>query len=162
MVLIQTFDKMIAQVEKVAVVFLFGCLIGSIVINILSRNFFQTSSDLLFELTPIMVLWLALLGASLAMRSERHIKLELVLRFCPQGIKRWAFGITSLFGMAVMAVLFVASISFFREELAFFGARGWFSIISPIFFGSMTFRYLVRFLSIFIENSDKKYLSLKL
>ncbi|MGD9211415.1 MAG: TRAP transporter small permease [Desulfobacteraceae bacterium] len=153
MVLIQTFDKIIAQVEKVAVILLFGCLIGVIVINILSRNLFQTSFDILFEFTPVMVLWLSLLGASLAMRSERHIKLELILRFCPQWTKRWAFGMTSLFGMVVMAILFVASTSFFKEELAFFGAKGWFSIISPIFFASMTFRYLVRFLSIFTVNS---------
>jgi TRAP-type C4-dicarboxylate transport system permease small subunit len=103
-----------------------------------------------------MVLWLSLLGASLALRSERHIKLELLLRFFPKWVKTWAFRTTSLFGMAVMAILFWAAISFFKEELSIFGAQGWFSLISPLFFGLMTFRYLIRFLSTFTRHIDRE------
>lgn len=152
---IQTIDAALAWVEKAAAILIFASLIGVIVLNILARNLFQISFDNLFELAPIMVLWLSLLGASLALKSERHIKLELVLRFCPPWIRQWAFGATSLFGMTIMAVLFIASIPFFREELAIFGAQGWRSLICPIFFGMMTFRYLVRFLSLFLNDAYK-------
>lgn len=148
---IQTIDIVLSRLEKSAVVIIFSGLIGVIVVNILARNLFRTSFDALFELAPTMVLWLALIGASLALQSERHIKLELVLRFCPKWVRQWAFAATSLFGLTVMAVLWAASFSFFKEELAIFGARGWLSVISPIFFGLMTFRYLVRFLSVFSE-----------
>ncbi len=156
MALIRTIDNILARLEQAAIILLFGCLIGAIVINILARNLLHISAETLFELTPMMVLWLSLLGASLAMRSERHIKLELIMRFCPQWFKRFAFGLSSLFGMVVMVILWVASVSFFKEELAFFGPKGWFSLISPIFFASMTLRYGVRFLSSFKLPAEKR------
>lgn len=147
MKVIKAIDLALAKLEKTAIVFIFGCLIVVIFVNILTRNLFQISFEVLFELAPIMVLWLSLLGASLALRSERHIKLEFLLRFCPNWMHPWALRMTSLFGMAVMMILFLASISFFKEELMIFGARGWFSLISPLFFGIMTFRYFIRFLA---------------
>jgi C4-dicarboxylate transporter, DctQ subunit len=149
MIAIRTIDNFLAGLERFAVVILFVSLIGIILVNILGRNLLHISFDALFEFAPVMVLWLSLLGASLAMRSERHIKLELLLRFCPPWVRQWAFAGGSLFGMAVMAVLFAASISFFKEELSIFGGRGWLSLITPLFFGLMTFRYLVRFLNVF-------------
>ena len=153
---INAIDFALAKLEKTAIVFIFGCLIIIIFVNILTRNLFQISFEVLFELAPIMVLWLSLLGASLALRSERHIKLEFLLRFCPNWMHSWAFRITSLFGMAVMMILFWASISFFKEELMIFGARGWLSLISPLFFGIMTFRYFIRFLASLRHHTNQK------
>lgn len=151
---IKNIDFVLVRLEKSAIIFIFGCLIATIFVNILARNLFQVSFKVLFELAPVMVLWLSLLGASLALRSERHIKLELILRFCPKWVQQWAFWITSLFGMVVMVILFLAAISFFKEELTIFGAWGWFSLISPFFFGLMTFRYLIRFLSAFTRHNQ--------
>ena len=153
---IKAIDLALAKLEKIAIVFIFGCLIVIINVNILTRNLFQVSFEELFELAPIMVLWLSLLGASLALRSERHIKLEFLLRFCPDWAHPWALRITSLFGMVVMMILFWASISFFKEELMIFGAQGWVSLISPIFFGIMTFRYFIRFLATLSHHFDQE------
>ncbi len=152
--LIQAIDDALAKIEKVAVVLLFGALIAAIVVNILGRNFFKISFDILFELAPMMVLWLSLLGASMALRSGHHIKLELLLRHLPVRAKQWAEGASSLFGMVVMGLLLTASISFFKEELSIFGAKGWLSLISPIFFSLMTFRYFIHFLDVVYGGSQ--------
>lgn len=153
---IKAVDLALEKLEKIAIVLIFGCLIVVINVNILTRNLFLVSFEELFELAPVMVLWLSLLGASLALRSERHIKLEFLLRFCPNWVHPWALRITSLFGMVVMMILFWASISFFKEELMIFGAQGWVSLISPIFFGIMTFRYFIRFLATFRQPTNQK------
>ena len=154
---IRAIDNGLAKVEHAFVVLLFTALIGAIVVNILGRNLFKVSFDILFELAPMMVLWLSLLGASIALRSGHHIKLELLLRFLPPRMRHWAKGANSLFGMAVMGILLIASISFFREELMIFGAKGWLSMISPIFFSLVTFRFFVRFLTIVCGSAQEKF-----
>ncbi len=155
---IREIDNLLARVEKFAVVLLFGALIAAIVVNILGRNLFKVSFDILFELAPVMVLWLSLLGASMALRSGHHIKLELLLRYFPARVKQWAKGASSLFGMAVMGLLLTTSILFFKEELSIFGAKGWLSLISPIFFSLMAFRFFIHFLDIVLGGSQKDLL----
>ena len=102
-----------------------------ILFNIVSRNLSHLSFQKILEIAPTFVLWLALLGASLALKSRRHIRLELLLRFCPFSVRQAAGIATGLFGMAVMGILFYASLGFVANEIAIFGPWGWLSTIFP-------------------------------
>jgi len=135
-------DKLLVMFEKALIVMLFVALAGSIIFNILSRNLFGASFQDILEATPTLVLWLALAGSTLAMKDRRHIKLELVLRFCPRAFRHAANTAVSIFGMAVMGLLFYASLTFVSNEIAIFGASGWFAVIFPFFFAISFFRYL--------------------
>jgi len=141
-------DDILAIFEKSLVVILFSALVLLITFNIISRNLFQTSFQKILEFSPALVLWLALTGSSLALKSRRHIKLELLLRFCPEKICQIALVVTSIFGMAVMLVLCIASMEFMKNEIELFGAVGSIAVIFPLFFTTAFFRYFLRIINI--------------
>ena len=143
---IKRVDDALAFFEKSVIVFCFSMLVCFIVFNILSRNFFHLPSHSIFEAGPNLVLWLALLGASLALKRQRHIRLELVLRYCSDRVRLWAAVAVNLFGALVMGILLVTSFEFVKNEVAMFGGWGRLSMIFPFFFSVAVFRYLAALL----------------
>jgi TRAP-type C4-dicarboxylate transport system permease small subunit len=138
------FDDALAVAEKALIVFLFSVLISLIVFNIITRNIFNVSFQKVLEITPSFVLWLTLCGSTLALKNQRHIKLELLLRYLGVRGRSLARIISCIFGLAVMGVLLVASFEFLQGEVDIFGIRGWTAIIFPLFFAVSFFRYAVR------------------
>ena len=137
-------DELLARIEKTLVLVLFALLVAMLTFNIVARNLFHQSFQKTLETAPVLVLWLALIGSTLALKQRRHIKLELLLRFCRPRLRLMARRATSLFGMAVMGILLAAAVQFVRNEIAIFGPWGWTSIIFPLFFAVVLFRYLLR------------------
>ncbi|MFH1981853.1 MAG: TRAP transporter small permease subunit [Pseudomonadota bacterium] len=147
MVLLRKIDHALSVVERAVVIMLFTALVASIGINVLSRNIFHRSFQTLLEYAPSLVLWLALIGTTLGLRGNRHIRLELMLRFASPGVRRLAERASALFGMAVMGFLAVASFSFVKNEVAIFGAGGWTAVVFPIFFFLAWFRFLINLIT---------------
>lgn len=139
-------DDGLEKIERVAAVVLFSLLIGMTCVNIFARNALHISSIRLLELSPAVVLWLALTGATLALKHQRHIKIELMLRFFPRTMKMLAVSLTSLFALAVCAALSYAGVAFVRNEITLFGARGWQAGCLVIFFVLAGFRFFLRLL----------------
>ena len=140
-------DRMVSKIERGLAVLLFLGLVGFITVNIVSRNLFHHPFQQLLEYSPTLVLWLSLVGTTLALKENRHIRLEVVLRYVPADVRRWAGRLTTVFGMAVMGILGVASIEFVRNEIAIFGASGYVTLIFPVFFSLATFRFFIQFLN---------------
>lgn len=141
---IRKLDHWLAMLEKTLAVMLFITLAGSIVFNIISRNLFHVSMDKILEFSPSLVLWLALIGSSLALKENRHIKLELFLKIVSPRIRNAAHAVSSVFGMAVMGILCVAAVEFVNNEVSVFGGKGWLSIIFPAFFSLAFFRFFIQ------------------
>jgi TRAP-type C4-dicarboxylate transport system permease small subunit len=139
---IKRLDDALVLIEKSVIVACFALLVFLIVFNILSRNILHLPSHQIFEAGPRLVLWLALLGASLALKQQRHIRLEVLLRYCSRRVRLWAAVAVDLFGAAVMGILLMASFAFVSNEIAMFGMWGRLSVIFPIFFGLAALRYL--------------------
>ncbi|MDY6792996.1 MAG: TRAP transporter small permease subunit [Thermodesulfobacteriota bacterium] len=144
---IRKFDEFLAVCEKSLVVSFFSALILLITLNVISRNLLQVSFQKILEISPSLVLWMALLGSSLALRNQRHIKLEILFRFCSEQIKTFAIIAQSIFGMTVMWILFLVSIEFVGNEVTIFGKWGWISIIIPLFFAISFFRYFIQLIN---------------
>ncbi len=144
---IRKFDEFLAVFEKFLVVVFFSALILLITFNVISRNLFQISFQKILEISPSLVLWLALIGSSLALRNQRHIKLEILLRFFSDKFKAFAIISGSAFGMTVMGILFWVSIEFVRNEIVIFGKWGFISIIFPMFFAISFFRYFIQLMN---------------
>jgi C4-dicarboxylate transporter, DctQ subunit len=140
-------DSWLAAAEKIIAVALFVALVASITINIVARNLFQTSFQYLLEISPALVLWLALIGSTLALKENRHIKIEILLRFCPPRLAALAGRLCGMFGMAIMALLGYASLEFVTNEVAIFGVRGWMAAVFPFFFTIAFFRFFTRVLA---------------
>ncbi len=146
---IQQLDDGLEKAERGLAIVLFSLLIVLICSNIIARNLFQMASHRLIELAPTIVLWLALVGATLALKQGRHIKIELLLRFLPPHWRHLAAALTSLFAMAVTGILFYAALVFVWNEVILFGPWGWLSICFPLFFLVSFFRFGVRLLEQF-------------
>lgn len=151
--LIKRLDDALALIEKGVIILCFSLLVFFIVFNILSRNIFHLPSHKIFEAGPHLVLWIALLGASLALKQQRHIRLELVLRYCSGRLRQRIAVVVSLFGASVMGILLVTSMVFVENEIAMFGSWGRLSFIFPIFFSLALFRYLTGLLSRMPSNT---------
>jgi TRAP-type C4-dicarboxylate transport system permease small subunit len=146
-VLLRKIDDALSVLERAIVILLFTALVASIVINVLSRDLFQRSFQPLLEYAPSLVLWLALMGSTLGLRGNRHIRLELLLRFVSPGARRLAERATALFGMTAMVILALTSFSFVKNEVALFGASGWTAVVFPIFFFLAAFRFLLNLIA---------------
>ena len=134
-------DNGLEKIERGVAVGLFSLLIGLICINILTRNILHWTSHALLELAPTVVLWLALVGATLALKQQRHIKIELLLRLLPHSTRRLAASLTRLFAMGICALLAWASITFVYNEVVLLGAKGWMAVCFPLFFTIAFFRF---------------------
>ena len=138
---INKIDDFLEKFERGLVVVLFSALVLMTTFNIFSRNVFHVFFRELLEITPALVLWLALVGSTLALKKQRHIKLELLLRFCSERVNSIAHITSNIFGLAVMGILFWASVEFLKNEIDIFGRDGIFAIIFPLFFSLSFFRY---------------------
>ena len=134
-------DNVIERIENWIVVLLFTGIILLVFFNILTRNVLNESFQIVFEAAPAMVLWLALIGSTLALKHQKHIRIELILRYLPPGVKRVTTVACGIFGMTVMGVLLLASVEFVHNEIDLFGSYGWVSVIFPVFFTLSFSRY---------------------
>ena len=136
-------DALLARIEKYLILLLFSALILLVALNILLRNLFHVSFQKILELAPVIVLWLSLAGSTLALKQQRHIKLELFLRYLPVTYRSAARLASCAFGITVMGILFGVSLEFVKNEIDIFGPWGCFSVIFPLFFAVCLFRYFV-------------------
>ena len=144
---IEKIDDRLEKLERWLAVGLFCLLMGLICVNIFTRNILHWVSHQFIELTPTVVLWLALVGATMALKHHTHIKIELLLRFLSPRGRRVAAGLTSLFGMGICGLLAIATVPFLRNEILIFGIQGWAAVCFPFFFITAFFRFGVQFLS---------------
>lgn len=141
--LVKKIDNFLFTCEKFLVVVFFSALVFGVTFNIISRNVFQVSFDTILEFSPVFVVWTALLGATIAMKTKHHLRLELFLKYCPEKYQKLSYFLVSSFGVIITGILLIASFQFVENEISIFGARGRLSVIFPIFFGMTCFRYLV-------------------
>lgn len=143
MKIIRKLDHLIGWLEKGAAVTLFSILIVLNTVNIFSRNIFQASFENILEISPILVLWLALAGSLIALRENRHIRIDIFLRYTSVRTRFAAHVMSSVFGMMVTGILLAASIEFVINEILVFGPKGMFAIVLPLFFCGSFFRFFI-------------------
>ncbi len=141
--MLKRFDDFLEKVERVLLIALFSALIVVMTLNIIQRNIFGQSSQGILEYLPAMVMWISLVGASLALKEGKHIGMEFVLRFVPQNSKDILHRLAAAFGCVVMLICLYLSQDFMVGELKIFGAKGYISSVIPIFFATAAFRYFI-------------------
>jgi len=139
--LIKKIDHYLLILEKTLAVLFFIILTSLILVNIISRNIFQTSFHKILEIAPSFVLWLSLLGSTMAIKYHRHIRLELLSKVLSEPVKQIASIVVNLFGIILMIILLLASFQFVSNEMDIFGIWGGVTICFPFFFGISLFRF---------------------
>ena len=97
-----------------------------------------------------LVLWTSMLGALLATRRDKHIKIDALTRFLPPRRAALLHVLTGLFAGSVCGLLAWISVSFIADERtyggnAFLDIPTWqLQLIFPVSFGLMALHFLVR------------------
>lgn len=117
--------------------------------QVLARNFFDGGLLWGDGFVRVAVLWVTLIGAMVASRTDDHIRMDVVTRYLPDGIQNLSRRLTALFTAVVCGLFAWYSLSFVQEEMeygtmAFGEVPAWVcATIMPVGFGIMALRYLL-------------------
>lgn len=132
--------------DSVLIALLLSMIVLS-VLQILLRNVFETGLFWADGLLRIEVLWLALVGAIVASREDRHITIDLFTRYVPPRLRLALRVLTDLFTDVVCSLLAWYAWRFVRVEQEFGSILlgqypSWiFQSIIPVGFGVIAYRY---------------------
>ncbi|RMG53918.1 MAG: TRAP transporter small permease [Gammaproteobacteria bacterium] len=125
-------------------------LIGASFAQIVLRNLFDTGFLWLDPALKLGVLWLGLLGALVATREHRHIRIDLLGRLLPAGLRRLAHALVQLFTAAVAGLIawhgaLLVADDFSQGSEAFSGMPAWLAEAAiPLGFGLIALRHLLQ------------------
>lgn len=117
------------------------------VLQILLRNFFDTGIVWADAFLRVLVLWVTMLGAMVATREQRHIKIDVLARYLPatyQPLLKLVTGASAAGVCAVVAyyMLVFVSYEFVDATLAFATIPNWLcQSILPLGFAVMAIRF---------------------
>ena len=109
--------------------------------QILLRNLFEITFPWTEPLTRHLVLWTGFLGALVATREDKHIRIDVLLRLLPHARRCWAEVVSDLVAAALCGTLSWVAVGFVADERRY-GAAGllglptWtLQLIFPLCFG---------------------------
>ena len=137
------------RAEDALLVTLLGAMIGLASTQILLRNLFDSGFVWIDPVLRVLVLWLGLLGATVATRNNRHICIDLLSRYfdgnaqhllqaAVEQISAWTCLVIAAYGFDWIRLDFADGL------VAFAGIPAWMlEAIVPLSFGVIGLRYLV-------------------
>jgi TRAP-type C4-dicarboxylate transport system permease small subunit len=140
--------RIIALTEDIAISLMLCTMVLLVLLQIVLRNFLATGITGGAEIVRHMVLWVAFLGAGLAAREGKHIRIDVAYRILPQGLKRLAEVVTGIFTTTVCTILLYASCQFVAVDyssgtvIAFHDMPVWIlELVIPLGYLAVTLRY---------------------
>ncbi len=143
-------DRAIAGLETTLVVLLLGVMVLLDFTQVILRNFFSSGFAWADTFLRQMVLWVAFLGASLAVQERKHINIDVLTRFLPGRTTKYSRFVTDLFAAVVCLVFLRASMKFVGNEMAqgttlLLDIPTWyFQTIIPVGYALICFRFLIK------------------
>ena len=140
--------RLVATIEDGILVTLVLGMILLGALQILLRNVFDVALVWADPLLRSAVLWVGLLGAMVASRTEHHIRIDVLSRYLPPALRVVSDVTTHLFACAVCALLAWLSVRFVAmdqaaETIAFGEVRSWVvETVLPVGFAIIALRYL--------------------
>lgn len=144
--------SIVHKIEDALLVSLLMLMIGLAVFQIVLRNGFDAGMVWADPLVRVLVLWLGLIGAMVASRTDNHISIDIVSKYLPARLKRITTLLVYLFTTIVCALMTWHSARFVIMEKAdgmsaFFSVPIWIcELVIPFAFGIITIRYALFFL----------------
>lgn len=147
------FIRAVSLVEDTAISVILIGMVVLVLAQIVLRNFFATGVAGGSEMVRHMVLWVAFLGAGIAARERKHIKIDLFQRIFHTGrLRSFSEFIAELFTTAICGILLYASIQFVINDYTSETVIPFLSLIIPIWtlelvipigYAAVTLRYAV-------------------
>lgn len=138
------------RLEDIFLALLLGAMVVLAPLQIFLRNFFDAGIGWIDPLLRVLVLWVGLMGAVAASRSDRHIRIDAASKLLSPRAAAILGILTGLFTAAVSGIVSWNSGRFVVDEwefgsTAFSGIPAWmFEIVIPVAFGLIALRYGLR------------------
>jgi len=145
-------DRLLAGLERAAIVVLLCSLLLLGLLQIILRNVFAGGLFWADEVLRHLVLWLGFLGASLATHEQRHLRIDVLARWLPEGAQPCLGLLLNLVAASGCAILAQAAWTFVRFEresgaVLSVGLAVWMAqSIVPLGFALMMLRFALRML----------------
>lgn len=152
--LLFSLDKSLVKIEKILLIVCFIALVLFAFLQVVLRNFFDTGIHWADVFNRLLVLWIGIFAATVAASENKHLSLEVLTKFLPE----WAWPVvnifTNIFVIVVAAFATYYSYLFFQDQLMYESAdllfqgvpKAYFSVVFPVGFGLISFRYFVKLL----------------
>ncbi len=143
------FVEVLRRIEDALLAILLAAMIGVAGAQVLLRNFFDSGLYWGDSAVRVMVLWVAMLGAMVAARSDNHIRIDIAGRFLPERYKPYVSRFAHLFTCVLLSLFAWYSYDFVRFEyedqtIAFAQIPAWIcEAIMPVGAAIMALRYAV-------------------
>jgi TRAP-type C4-dicarboxylate transport system permease small subunit len=149
---LNTVERVGRLIENLALVVILSGMILLASGQILLRNVFSGGFAWADEALRLMVLWIAMIGAVVASREDRHISIDLLARVLPDVINRWTIALVNAFTASVSFALawfsweFVSDSRLYGDQLLNDLPAWLFQSILPVAFFLIGYRYSIWFL----------------
>ena len=150
MKILKGIDDILARIETALLISLLTFMISLAFLEVILRNFFSYGivwGDIFLR---YLVIWIALLGASLATREGRHINIDIISRYLSWTWKTLTEVVVNIVSATVCIFLSIAAWKFITDEwqsggILFNNIPAWImEIILPSAFILITFRFIIR------------------
>jgi len=155
-------SEKIAGVEKFLLSGLLTAMILLVLIQIILRNFFHCGIIGGVEIVRHIVLWIAFVGAGLATREGRHVRIDMASRILSPRGRKIAEIASALFSVVICTILFVASCRFVYMDYtsasvaSFLNAPLWImEAIIPAGYLIVTLRFSANAISAFLHIAQR-------
>lgn len=145
--------RFVNKLEDGLLVLILSTMIVLAVYQIVSRNLFSEGLVWIDPLLRTLVLWVGLAGAVVATRSDKHIRIDVFVKYLPARFLPYVQRVVYLFALMVCLLIgwhaarFVVS-EYEYSTIAFAGIPAWLTaIIIPVSFTLIAFRYALLFIS---------------
>ena len=137
------------RLEDAVLVAMLSLMIGLAATQIVMRNLFDSGFVWIDPLLRVMVLWLGLIGATVASRHNKHIRIDLLSRFFERKthcliqavvgqVSAWTCLVIAWYGMTWIRLDYEDGLT------SFAGIPAWMlEIIVPVSFGLIGLRYFI-------------------
>jgi TRAP-type C4-dicarboxylate transport system permease small subunit len=139
--------RVAALVEDALLVVILATMVGFAVTQIILRNFFDSAILWADPMLRVSVLWVGMIGAMVATRSDKQISVDAISRYLPSRAKAGVRVITDLFTAVVSGVVAWSALRLVLDDRAAGVTAGAFipvwicEAILPLAFGIIALRY---------------------
>jgi TRAP-type C4-dicarboxylate transport system permease small subunit len=152
------FIRSVCIIEDTVITVMLCTMVLLVLLQIVLRNVYFTGIPGAAEMVRHLVLWVAFLGAGIAAREGKHIRIDAVHRILPESLKYTAEVLTGLFTTIICAILFYASLQFVRTDfglgttIGFLNCPVWIlEVVIPVGYGIVTLRYGAQSMESFLK-----------
>jgi len=144
-----SWQQRLHRAEDALLVILLSLMIGLAATQILLRNQFESGIVWIDPLLRVLVLWLGLIGATVATRNNKHISIDLLARYFDNNLNRLLQAVVEQISAWTCLVIAAYGFNWVRLDFvdgleAFSGIPAWMlEIVVPLSFGLIGLRYLL-------------------